>query len=144
MLVMYLVKFRAYGHHNVKATHPSTLEITTENYLTERGDCIVAVKSEMSCRSLPTQVKEAIRNDKSIVEIELKCGDLIDKITARGSRNLTLSSDVSIVIRKSDYIDGRTLCIKADKAASDLSRKLIALLKNPNTMLEILIKVYST
>ncbi|MGB9674949.1 MAG: DUF371 domain-containing protein, partial [Nanopusillaceae archaeon] len=33
------------GHKLVKATHKSTLEITKDNFLTERGDCIIGINS---------------------------------------------------------------------------------------------------
>ncbi|HIP75502.1 MAG TPA: DUF371 domain-containing protein, partial [Thermococcus paralvinellae] len=35
-----------YGHENIKATHKSTLEITKEDFLTPRGDCIICIKAD--------------------------------------------------------------------------------------------------
>ena len=45
--------FRAWGHENVRATHRSTFEVTKDDYLTPRGDCIVGIRSEAAARDLP-------------------------------------------------------------------------------------------
>ena len=42
-----------------------------------------------------------------------------------------------MVIRKSSYICNRTLAIKADKAAADLSRSLVEKLRKPKQNVEI-------
>jgi hypothetical protein len=47
-------------------------------------------------------------------------------------------------VRKSDYICGRTLAIRADKAAKDLSRKLVEELRNPSQRVRITLTVEST
>ena len=47
----------------------------------------------------------------------------IEKINAE--INPCFNSDKDIVIRKSDFRDERTLAVKADKAAFELSRELI-------------------
>jgi hypothetical protein len=45
------------------------------------------------------------------------------------------------VIRKSDYISNRTLAIRSDKAAQDLSRDLVQKLKNPKQKAKITLVV---
>ncbi|MEM4819277.1 MAG: DUF371 domain-containing protein, partial [Nanopusillaceae archaeon] len=52
-----------------------------------------------------------------------------DKIIAMGSKYLTFKDNKSFVIRKSNYIDDRTVAIKANKAARDIDRRIIDLLK---------------
>ncbi len=134
--------FKAFGHPNVIATHRSTFEITKDPYVTPRGDCIIAVKSELGCKDLPNDVKELLRKEDSKVVITLRAGDIEERVYAYGHPKLILASENSIVIRRSTYIDERTLAIKADKAARDLSRTLITLLKNPGTELEVSITVF--
>ena len=34
----------AYGHRNIRATHRSTFELTKDDYLTHRGDCIIVLR----------------------------------------------------------------------------------------------------
>jgi len=42
-----------------------------------------------------------------------------------------------MVIRKSDYIDARTLAINSNKAAKDIKRELVELLRNPETLVTV-------
>jgi len=46
-------------------------------------------------------------------------------VKANGSPQLQFTHLTDLVVRKSDYVCGRTLAIGADKAASDFSRKLV-------------------
>ena len=122
--------FKAYGHRNILATHKTTFEITKETEISYRGDCIIAVKSERACLDLSNELKKALRNDKSKIKIELRCGTLMDEVFASGCSKLYLTSPVSMVVRKSNFICERTLAIKADKSARDLSRELIRKLRS--------------
>ncbi len=127
----------AYGHPNIKATHRSTLEITTEDYLTPRGDCIIAIKADKAAKHLNPRLKNLLKKDNTILIIQLQTQDTKDTIIAQGHKNLTLTSPTSIVIRKSTYIDDRTIAIKANKAAKNINRKLINYLKNKQQIINI-------
>jgi len=118
----------ASGHPNVKATHSTTIEITTEDFLTPTGDCIIAISADTACSTLPKDIKSALKAGKRL-EITISCGGEADKVIGYGHEDLTLTNPVSMVIRKSDYICPRTLCIRADKAAKDLKRSLVEELK---------------
>lgn len=133
--------FYAYGHKNVRGIHKSTLEITKEEKLTLRGTCIIAVRSQYSCADLPNALKTLIKRDNVIIRLTIVTDNLKEKIVGYGNKNLKLTSKTSIVIRKSDYIDDRTLMIKADKAARDINRKIIEKLKNPSNLIKIIIQV---
>ncbi|HDH45540.1 MAG TPA: DUF371 domain-containing protein [Thermococcus sp.] len=119
-----------YGHKNVKATHRSTLEITKENYLTPRGDCIICIKANKGLKELSDEIKEALKSGKK-VKIRITVDDIVDELEAIGDERLTFENEVSMVIRKSEYVDGRTLAIRANKAARDIKRELVEKLKNP-------------
>ncbi|BFI73461.1 uncharacterized protein MJ0206 [Nanoarchaeota archaeon] len=114
----------AKGDRLIKATHKSTLEITKENFLTERGDCIIGINSTHSVKDIPLDLKEYLL-DEGRIKVEIKVDDLIDNLIAYGSKNLKLSDEKSIVIRKSNYIDNRTLAIYSNKSARDINRKII-------------------
>jgi hypothetical protein len=58
-------------------------------------------------------------------------------VKAQGHPSLTFTHPTDLVIRKSDYVCGRTLAIRADIAACDLSRKLVEKLHNSNQKAEI-------
>jgi len=131
------IRFKAYGHENIRARHRSTFEITKDPYVSPKGDCILAVKSEYAVANLPHEFKSLLRNSDTIVVIRLKSDDIVDTVYAYGSEDLLLDSRSSIVVRESKYIDSRTLAIKADKAAIDIDRRLINRLKNSSSILNV-------
>lgn len=127
---------RCRGHENVRATHRSTLEFTKEDYLTPRGDCILCIEADKGINDLSDEFKAALRAGKRLL-IRIKVGDLVDEVLAEGSPGLILDHDFSMVVRKSGYIDARTLAIRANKAARDIDRKIVELLKSPERTAEI-------
>ncbi len=124
------IDFYAYGHELIKATHRSTIEITKDTYLTEKGDCIIGIKSNLSCFDLPTKIKKRIRSNEARLVLVISVDGYRDYIFGYGSELLTLKSKTSMVIRKSTYIDDRTLMIRANKSARDISRKLVNTIKD--------------
>lgn len=126
----------AYGHPNITATHATTLEITKTSEMREDGDCIIAVKANKGCKDLSEEMKDALKDGKK-VEITIEVGGLEDSIVAYGSPALKLTHPEDMVIRKSDFIDDRTLVILADKSASEIKRELVEILKDPKTEVKI-------
>jgi hypothetical protein len=120
----------ARGHRNVQSTHKSTLEITKDDTLSKRGDCIIAVSADKVLADLSPQFKETLRGENSKITILIEAGDITEKVNAYGNPRLILSHPTDMVVRKSSHICSRTLAIKADKAACDLSRELVERLKN--------------
>jgi len=131
--------FKAKGHPMVRATHRSTLEITTEDRLTERGDCIIAVSSSIAPSQVPDEIKRMIRKSARI-EVLLSCGGILAVVNGQGHESLPLSSDRCFILRKSAYISPETLAIRCDKAAKDIDRRLIEKLREGKE-LEINVKV---
>jgi hypothetical protein len=130
--------FRAKGHPNITARHKTTLEITKENYVTKKGDCIIAIESEKSVKDLNDEIKESIKR-KWFIALVIRVEDLIDYVLGVGDPRLSLEDPVRIVVRKSNYIDRKTLMIKANKAASDLNRDLVKKLKINNADISFII-----
>jgi len=110
------MEFKAYGHENISALHKTTLEFTKDDFVTPTGDCIVGIKADF----------EVPKEDLGKILISISAGDVTEQITARHN---PLFDSHEMVIRKSDFLDKRTFAIKADKAAVDLSRDMIDLLK---------------
>jgi len=134
--------FIAWGHELIKASHRKTFEITKDEYLTERGDCIIAIKSEKACSDLDAEVVKLIKNDGSLVKVTLQCQGFNEEVIAHGSSKLLLSNNRSIVVRKSDYIDDRTLAIRASKAAADLDRSFIKMISKRDSKIIVTIEVF--
>lgn len=122
----------ARGHGNIIAGHRTTLEFTRERELSLRGDCIVAVSADKGCAGLSEEFKRKLRSDDARLEITIECAGVREKVAARGHRNLLLTHPADMVVRKSEFICPRTLAIKADKAACDLSREFVSVLKEGN------------
>ena len=131
----------AHGHKNVQATHPTTLEITKEEKLTKRGDCIIAVSADKALTDLSVKFKDYLRKENARISLLIEAGEVVDVINAIGSPKLMLTHPTDMVVRKSSYICNRTLAIQADKAAIDLSRKLVEKLKNPEQKVKITLTV---
>jgi hypothetical protein len=131
----------AHGHKNVQATHPTTLEITKEEKLTKRGDCIIAVSADKALTDLSVKFKDSLCKENARISLLIEAGEILDVVNALGSPKLILTHPTDIVIRKSNYICNRTLAIQADKAAIDLSRKLVEKLKNPEQKVKITLTI---
>ncbi len=128
---------RAWGHPNIVAKHRTTLEITREEHLTIRGDCIIGVRADKSVKDLDPLFRENVKRDDTVLVIVLEAKGYRDIVLAHGSKKLLLTSDKKIIIRKSTYVEPATLAIKANKSAIDINRELIHALKNPDTELRV-------
>jgi hypothetical protein len=133
------VVFFARGHENVLSTHKTTFEVTKEERLSKRGDCIVAVSSAMGAVDLPAEFKKAASTDNSKITIIIEADDLKETANAYGSSKLQFTHPTDLVVRKSEYTCGRTLAIKADKASVDFSRELVEKLKNQKQTVKVTI-----
>ena len=133
----------ARGHENVLATHKTTFEVTKEATLTKQGDCILAVESTRAAADLPFEFKEAAKKDGAQITVTIEAGELEETVKAKGSPKLQFTHSTDLVVRKSGYVCGRTLAIRADKAASDFSRKLVEKLKDPKQEVKVTLTVLS-
>lgn len=136
-----MFKIFAHGHKNIKATHRTTFEITKNEHLTPRGDCIIGVGATCSVEDLPENLKDLLKKGY-FFEIELSLPDygISERVVGRGDIKLTLNHPEDIVVRKSSYICSRTLLIKANKAAADLSREMVEYLKEKSTELVFMLR----
>jgi len=132
---------RAYGHESIKATHKTTFEVTKDNQMSKRGDCIVAVSANKALTDLSTEFKESLRKNYAKLTISIEVSEVVEVIHASGSAQLILAHPTEMVIRKSDYVCNRTLAIRADKAAGDLSKRLREKLRNPKQKVKIALTV---
>lgn len=118
-------EFSATGHEHVRGTHESTLELTTDDYLTPAGDCIVGINASKAPASFAPELRRLCAQADATIRCTLTVGTETVHVTGEGDPRLTLASDRSLVIRTSQYVDDRTLMINADHAACDLPRSMI-------------------
>jgi len=117
------------------------LEITKEPHLTQEGDCIIAVSADKAMNELNSQFKQSLRRCDAKVMILIEAGGIADLVNALGNPALIMTHPTDLVVRKSGHICNRTLAIKADKAAWDLSRKLVEKLRSPEQEVKITLSV---
>jgi len=127
----------ASGHPKIRANHPTTLEITKESHLTERGDCIVATCASKGCADLSAGFSKLAKNDKTHVTLTIEAGNQTETIRGQGSSRLTLAHPNDLVARKSKFVCHRTVMIMADKSALHLNREFIRILRDPRTRIRI-------
>ena len=132
-----LEKIFAYGHENILCTHTTTIELTKESYITNKGDCILGINASKSCVDLNPILKRNIKNEKKIM-VSIRIGNLIDSFYGFGNKYLTLLDKQNLVFRKSEYICDRTVLINCTKSSSDINRKLIKRLNNSRTIFSII------
>jgi uncharacterized protein len=130
-------RFKARGHPAVRSTHRTTLEITRDQDLTKRGDCIVAVGSTKGLPEFPEDLKEILTQSGATGHLILSTGHFTFKVEGSGDPGLTFSHATDIVVRKSKFISDRTLLINADKSAVDLPRGMVRLLQDPRRSVTI-------
>jgi hypothetical protein len=131
----------AKGHENITSKHRTTIEVTKEEEISRRADCIVGVGADKGVVDLSEGFKEKARNEESVIRVVLKVGDIREEVIGRGHPDLSFSHETDIVIRRSGYICPRTIMIKADKSSRELDRRLINLLKDRNQRLIMEIEV---
>ena len=133
--------FRCYGHPNVLAEHKTTLEFTTDEHITHRGDCILGVRSSKNLKEISEKMKEKMRNKGSRIIVQIKINDLEELIEGEGSPELDFSDSRAMIIRRSSFQCPRTLMIKSDKAACDISRDIIDMMKDENSIMNVTVQV---
>ena len=133
-------QFFAYGHQNIRGTHKTTFEFTKDEELSLKGDCIIGVKSNFDKENLKKFI-QGMHGNK--LKIRLESAPLNQKIidTIECDLNEEFNGDRELVIRKTNYISGKTLAMNSNKAACELSRELIDFLKKAAN--KIIVKLIS-
>jgi hypothetical protein len=118
----------ARGHENVTAEHGSTFEVTTDDWLTPAGDCILAVEADRAPADFDPAFVEACQDSTARITATVSVGDRTWTVAGRGHPALTFESDRSAVARTSDYVDDRTVMVESEDAAVDVDRELVSAL----------------
>jgi len=119
-----------FGHPNVQSLHGKTVEITKDEHLTLKGDCIIGVRSSKACADLDETLRRKLSSNGSVVKIEIIVGSEYFVVNGRGDERFTLENPHDIVIRKTNFVCPRTISIGCDKASSDLPRDMVRKLQD--------------
>lgn len=118
----------ASGHEHVRAEHTSTFEVTTDDWLTPAGDCIVAVDADRAPADFADEFVAACQSADATITAEIAVGEHGQTVVGSGHPDLTFESDRSAVARTSDYVDERTVMTDADSPALGIDREMVAAL----------------
>jgi hypothetical protein len=133
-------RVRAVGHEHVTAEHASTLELTSDDWLTPAGDCILGIEATAVPATFDNAFVSACQSREATITAALRVAGHEQVIEGRGHPELSFDDDRSLVVRTSDYIDARTVMIESDTAAVDVDRALVDRLKH-GAELECLLEV---
>lgn len=124
----------AHGHEHVRATHESTVELTTDDWLTPAGDCILGIEADRAPSDFSSSFVEVAQDAAATITLQLTVGDLETTIRGRGDPALAFTSDRCLVARTSAYVDDRTVMVEADRAAADFEREIVERLQAGDAM----------
>ena len=130
----------ARGHNLITAKHETTFEFTKDDYLTKRGDCIIAVGAK-GTKELSEDFKKLASIDSAKITIRMEVDGINEIAFGQGNRELKFNHPTDMVVRKSSYICPRTLMIRSNKSASDLDPQFIKKLQNSKSKINIVIMV---
>ena len=123
-------KIEAHGHPNILATNLATFEITKENWLTRKGDCILAIGASKGAYDLSHAFKSVASQRNALITFCIEVGGETASTMGQGDFKLTFTHPTDIVGRKSNYTCNRTLMVNSEKSAFDFPRKLVDILKD--------------
>jgi len=122
------VVISARGHEHVTAEHGSTLEVTSDDFLTPAGDCILGIEADTVPADLDEAFVAACQSADATITATLEAGGHRAVVEGSGHPDLSFENERSHVLRTSDYVDDRTVMVGADAAAGDIDRDLVAAL----------------
>jgi hypothetical protein len=118
----------AQGHEHVTAEHGSTLEVTSDDFLTPAGDCILGIEADTVPADLHDDFVTACQSADATITATIETDGHRAVVQGSGHPELSFENERSHVIRTSDYVDDRTVMVGADAAAGDIDRDLVAAL----------------
>ena len=122
-----------YGHPNVRSLHTKTIEITKDEHLTPRGDCIIGVRANKACADLNESLKNRLKSNSVVVKTEIIVENESFLITGMGDNRLSLLNLHDIVIRRTKFACPRTMSVLCNKASSEVPRKMVEKLQDRDT-----------
>lgn len=118
-----------HGHPAISGMHPTTFEITREEWLTPAGDCIIGVAADRGAADLSPAFTRILADDRACLLTTLTADGISLTVSSRGSRRMTFDHPSDLVWRTSGFVCGRTVGIFSDYAAWSMPRELISVLK---------------
>jgi hypothetical protein len=129
-------KIQAWGHPHITGSHRTTFEVTRARDVSPSGDCVIAVAASKGAQGLTPTFKRLARDERTRITVILEVDGLEERVVGWGHPSLTLSHPDDLVARTSSFTCPRTLMIRANKAARNLSRSMIHRLLDPSQQIQ--------
>lgn len=127
--------FNCFGHPNIRAEHVKTLEFTKDTDLSLKGDCIVGINADFDLAKLK-EFSKKVR--VSCVVLDPETGQKIVSVF-KCKVNPAFNNNHELVLRKSGYGSDRTFGQGLNKGSNHLDRKMVRLMQNPVTKMQVTI-----
>lgn len=127
------MEFPAYGHAGIEGTHKTVLELTQLTAVVPKGDRVVGTRAAYDAEAIAALAQVSDR-----IKMTLKTRAYTEVIVGKANKNYKPSQE--IIVRKDDVASPATLIINADKAAADVSRKLIDSMKTPEETMTVILE----
>jgi len=118
-------RIAAHGHEHVSADHASTFEVTTDDFLTPAGDCILAIEADRAPADFDPEFVAACQDADATITATIAVDGMRQSVTGRGDPDLSFQSERSAVIRASDHVDDRTVTVSADHGAIGIDDEIV-------------------
>ncbi|MCL9814393.1 DUF371 domain-containing protein [Natranaeroarchaeum aerophilus] len=118
-------RISAHGHEHVSADHASTFEVTTDDFLTPAGDCILAIEADRAPADFAPKFVDACQDADATITAMVEVDGMSQSVTGSGHPDLSFQSERSAVIRASDHVDERTVTVNADHGAIGIDDELV-------------------
>ncbi len=129
-----LVRFTCRGHEAIRASHRKTLELTRERDISARATCMVGVAADYDPRELARL--------RGRVWVHLSVAGVEETLIAEAAAFPDTSR--CLILRRHPLEQTRTFARGADKASSDLDRRLVAALARSGAVVEVTIEEVGT
>lgn len=124
----------------MNCTHRTAFEVTKDLDISIRADCIIGVGATKGAANLSDRLKShLLRGGRVLMKIIVERE--VFELFASGNPSLTFADAGEIVVRKTTYVDGRTVGVSATAAATDLPESMVRALKSGA---DIVLEVYTT
>ena len=123
-------RVRAIGHEHVSAEHTSTLELTSDDWLTPAGDCILGIEASAVPATFDEEFVSACQCHDAAISATIRVDGHEQIIDGSGHSELSFENSRSMVIRTSDYVDDRTIMVESDTAAAGIDREVVTSLED--------------
>lgn len=118
-------RLSAHGHEHVSADHASTFEVTTDDFLTPAGDCILAIDADRAPTDFAPEFVDTCQDADTTITATIDVDGTTQTVTGSGHPELSFESDRSAVVRASNHVDDRTVMVDADHGAIGIDDQIV-------------------